>query len=188
MQARRCRCLQGRRVTADACTASTCSVNAPLQVLPVQALASSCSCRPVHRPCPPLQVPAPRPPPHCSHHHGGSPGLDIDSLVLAQLDVLTATCPDSTFVSCTGFDRGGWTAAARSRACCHSLHPAGGWSSFRIETFDAEGHRKRHGGDTWAVTLTHGTTGSAVRARVLDEGNGTYLVAYVPHLPGAAVV
>lgn len=133
---------------------------------------------------PPPQVLPPRPPQQCLRHHGGGSGLNIDRLVSAQLGVLEAACPDATFASCTDADRERWTAAALSRASCHALQPAGAWSHFRIETYGTAGGRKQHGGDSWVVALAHQPTGSTLRARVLDEGDGTYLVAYVPHLPG----
>ena len=57
---------------------------------------------------------------------------------------------------------------------------------FFIEARDANGHRRRSGGDHFFVAIRG--CGVRLRARVTDSGNGTYAVAFKPSLGGKYLI
>ena len=55
---------------------------------------------------------------------------------------------------------------------------------FTIEARDAEGNRQQRGEDSFSVTMRLVKGGETVRARVLDNGDGTYTVGYKAYTSG----
>lgn len=107
------------------------------------------------------------------------------SLRLAtQLQDLQRICPWRPFTSCRGLDRSGWTAAARTLACCHTPGGLGRWHTLTITTFTRGGQQRRTGGDVWSVRLVEAHSEAAMGTRVLDNGDGSYTVAFVPAVQG----
>lgn len=108
----------------------------------------------------------------------------VDRCIAGQLAALSATCPPTAYTSCKAVDRSNWTEVALTRACCHALSPARQWSFFTLQTYSAGGERVAAGGDMWVVELRHEASAAPLHARVFDEGNGSYRVAFLPRLPG----
>lgn len=77
-----------------------------------------------------------------------------------------------------------WTEASLTRVHAPSPVPAGAWSTVQLTTFAASGRPKTTGGDAWDVVLHDAEQCLRVPSRVLDLGNGSYSVAFLPHFPG----
>ena len=109
---------------------------------------------------------------------------------LPQLDDLKATCPwRPEWRSCHGADRSSWTAANLTRVCCQTGGEPGTWHTFKLQTYLANGEAATAGGDVWNVPLTGPGLAAAarqrpLRTRVLDNGDGTYTVAFMPLFDG----
>lgn len=110
---------------------------------------------------------------------------DIEGRIRTQLEDLGRICPGRPrYTSCDGADRANWTWAVLTRICCHTAPGLGQWHTFRLLTHLRSGQRVGAGGDTWNVRLEDPASGSLLRARVLDDGDGGYTVAFVPLQPG----
>lgn len=108
----------------------------------------------------------------------------VEQRIAAQFDQLSAICPSLAFKSCKGADRTNWTDAGRTRPCCYLLGAPGRWSFLKLQTFTGSGRQLVQGGDSWVVELRHNESGVRLPSRVFDEGDGSYLVAFLPRLAG----
>ena len=83
-------------------------------------------------------------------------------------------------------DEGAKTVAARCRVDGDGLSTATVRShdrnSFTIKAYDADGKRKREGGDAFFVNIRSG--GVRLRAKVRDHEDGSYTVSYNPEVSG----
>ena len=115
---------------------------------------------------------------------------ELDAAIEARIprywQELEAICgANMAYRPCAAFPAHHFTSAARS-----SLEPWGGfrgagrWHTLRLLSATAAGARKERGGDVWWASLRDASTGRRLPARVFDDGDGGYTVAFVALAPG----
>ena len=101
----------------------------------------------------------------------------VDLRISSHWQDLVRICPRRNYSSCAAADTSRWSSAEHTQLSDVRFAGFGAWSTLRLVTRDALGGRKERGGDAWHVVLRDTHRRIRVSTRVLDGGDGTYLVS-----------